>query len=145
MKDEIKEILDELNDMFQLSELEQQVKDIEKVIDYITNLEQEVNKLTAESTEWESKCYDLQKENERLKIEKQEEYNRFNLMAKFRDKALERTLIYKSRVDETVEFCNYLLKNNEITINNKKYYKQEADDIIIYAIMNMLIGDDVNG
>ena len=45
MNDEIKEILYELNDMFQLSELEQQIKDIEKVIDYITNLEQENERL----------------------------------------------------------------------------------------------------
>ena len=30
-------------------------------------LREEINKLTAESTEWESKCYELQQENERLK------------------------------------------------------------------------------
>ena len=30
-------------------------------------LKQEINKLTAESTEWESKCYDLQQENDKLK------------------------------------------------------------------------------
>ena len=53
----------------------------------------------------------LQEENERLKIEKQEEYNRFNLMAKFRDKALERTLIYKSRIDKAI-YCINLNQGN---------------------------------
>lgn len=46
----------------------------ERLLDYITNLQEEINKLTAESTEWESKYYDLQKENKRLKesmLEKQ--------------------------------------------------------------------------
>ena len=33
----------------------------------IKEQQKEVDKLTAESTEWESKCYDLQEENERLK------------------------------------------------------------------------------
>ena len=39
----------------------------DEILDLITNLQEEINKLTAESTEWESKCYDLQKENEILK------------------------------------------------------------------------------
>ena len=41
--------------------------DLKTLLDYITNLQEEVNKLTAESTEWESKCYDLQEENEILR------------------------------------------------------------------------------
>lgn len=53
--------------------------DINKVLDYITN---------------------LQEENKKLKIEKQEEYNRFNLMSKYRNKALARELMYKTRIDK---------------------------------------------
>lgn len=52
--------------------------------DYITNLQQEINKLTAESTEWESKYYDLQQENERLKeqinVIKKLDRMRFNML-----------------------------------------------------------------
>lgn len=43
------------------------------LLDYITNLQQEINKLTAESTEWESKYYDLQQENEFLKLNNPEQ------------------------------------------------------------------------
>ena len=39
------------------------------LLDYITNLQEEINKLIVESTEWESKCYQLQEENSRLKQE----------------------------------------------------------------------------
>ena len=66
MKDEIKEILYELNDIFQLSELEQQVKDIEKLLDYITNLqtiEQQYSAILSENAELENKITNLQEEN----------------------------------------------------------------------------------
>ena len=94
MKDEIKEILDEFESLFEVSEApEHIINGFNKIKYCITNLQeelegykqererllnkldyvkknkelqQEVNKLTAESTEWESKCYDLQEENERL-------------------------------------------------------------------------------
>ncbi|MBO7696536.1 MAG: hypothetical protein J6T10_28245 [Methanobrevibacter sp.] len=36
------------------------IEDVWLLLDYITNLQEEINKLTAESTEWESKCYDLE-------------------------------------------------------------------------------------
>lgn len=45
---------------------EHNITDI-SLLDENYNLQQEINKLTAESTEWESKCYDLQEENEELK------------------------------------------------------------------------------
>lgn len=70
MKDEIKEILEEVKDLTDIT-IEKGTYGISHkkwklLLDYITNLQEEVNKLTAESTEWESKCYDLQKENESL-------------------------------------------------------------------------------
>ena len=77
MHTEIKEILDDLKDMNNYSNfIDSQYggggyyyllekKESKQLLDYITNLQQEINKLTAESTEWESKCYDLQQENER--------------------------------------------------------------------------------
>ena len=55
MNNEIKEILDRLKKC--------DYDDFNKVLDYITNLQEEINKLTAESTEWESKYYDLEKLN----------------------------------------------------------------------------------
>ena len=71
MNDEIKKILDYwqfyINEPNNYKLLNVYFDEIKKVLDYITNLQQEINKLTAESTEWESKCYDLQQENERLK------------------------------------------------------------------------------
>ena len=68
MKDEVKEILDILNRMAKENKesdnpLQATVILFEilyKVLDYITNLQEQVNKLTVESTEWESKCYELQ-------------------------------------------------------------------------------------
>lgn len=74
MSNEIKEILDDLRtykdryEYFLFNNLSFSDRDYKakQLLDYITNLQEEVNKLTAESTEWESKCYDLQEENERL-------------------------------------------------------------------------------
>jgi len=65
MTNEIKEILDYFeeyikdNDMH-CSEPMLNWKDLKIVLDYITNLQREIDKLTAESTDWESKVYDLQ-------------------------------------------------------------------------------------
>ena len=66
MNDEIKEIL--RNCEKAINEASGYNNTTDKILDYITNLQQEINKLTAESTEWESKYYDLQQENERLKL-----------------------------------------------------------------------------
>lgn len=75
MKDNVKEILDIIKKVSKAEVnsyngfIETPPMKWEIFLDYITNLQEEVNKLTAESTEWESKCYDLQEENERLKEE----------------------------------------------------------------------------
>lgn len=71
--------MNEIIEMLKLhikNEIDLLPKNQKKVLDYITNLQKEIEKLTAESTEWESKCYDLQKENEELKtrIEKVKKY-----------------------------------------------------------------------
>jgi SMC interacting uncharacterized protein involved in chromosome segregation len=68
MKDEIKEILDDLRtykdryEYFLFNNLSFSDRDYKAkiLLDYITNLQEEINKLTAESTEWESKYYDMQ-------------------------------------------------------------------------------------
>lgn len=77
--EEIKEILDKLDfnewevDLYKVPITWCELYDIR---DYITNLQQEINKLTAESTEWESKYYDLQSRCEKAieYIEKEHEW-----------------------------------------------------------------------
>lgn len=49
----------------------------------------------------------------------------------------------KRALNEAIEFCNYLLKNDEIEIDNEKYYKHSCDDIITKAILKRL--DKVRG
>lgn len=41
-------------------------------------------------------------------------------------------------IDETIAFCNYLLENNEVEIDNEKYFKHSCDDIITNAILTRL-------
>lgn len=107
MTNEIKEILEELNDMFQLSELDQQVKDIEKITDYITNLQEELE-ITKEKWEkdkqW-SECrtkewLEYKEENERLKEWKKDLLNENINLEDIRKKAIE--YINKHCVNEKV-------------------------------------------
>jgi len=65
MNKEIKEILDNLD--FNINHTKGWVEPLglnqdtwKILLDYITNLQQEINKLTAKSTEWESKYYEMQ-------------------------------------------------------------------------------------
>ena len=77
LKAEIKEILEELENMYETSELEEQVNNINKIRDYIINLQQE-NKILKENAENNDKVVDkvnwenqlLKKENKQLKEEK---------------------------------------------------------------------------
>lgn len=80
MKDETKEILNKLLEYFKVSNINDFGYEKDKLIsyeeaqillDYITNLQEEVNKLTAESTEWESKYYEA--DNDRHKLFEQKE------------------------------------------------------------------------
>lgn len=41
-------------------------------------------------------------------------------------------------IDECITFCNYLLENNEVEIDNEKYFKHSCDDIITNAILTRL-------
>lgn len=61
---------------------------------------------------------DLQEKIKNLKIENQEEYNKFNLMAQFRDKALSRNFIYKLRIDKASEYLEYYLIGNTAKAEN---------------------------
>lgn len=38
--------------------------------------------------------------------------------------------------DEAIKRCKYLLENNEVVINGKKYYKHSCDDIITKYILD---------
>lgn len=47
----------------------------------------------------------------------------------------------QQRIEKTLEFCNYLLQNNVIVIDGKKYYKHECDDVITNKLLEILKGD----
>ena len=153
MNEEIKEILDKLKEKDKTYHcacvVPEEFYEAHLLLDYITNLQEELE--TYKDTETYSKSFlykenkerlkanqRLQEENERLKIEKQEEYNRFNLMAKFRDRALERTLIYKSRIDKAI---NYI--NEECSFDGDYY----CDDLYcgdVKKLVDILQGSDNN-
>lgn len=81
--------------------------------DYITNLQQEINKLTAESTEWESKYYDLQQENKNLKQDI-ENYVKITLHDR---KEIERLQKENEKLQITVNNCKQ--ENERLTENNQ--------------------------
>lgn len=132
MKDEIKEILDKLEivarkhtikiceDGSRIETMSANVGDelrlnnysSKLLLNYITNLQEEINKLTAESTEWESKCDNLQEELEVLN-----KLNQANLKQKQN---------YKSRNYKAIEYCRL----------NKEFTPRLED------VENILQGDD---
>lgn len=64
--------------------------------------------------------------------------NYFNEFQK-ENKQLQEQLKQRDEViEEAITFCNYLLENNEVEINNKKYFKHSCDDIITNAILQKL-------
>ena len=95
MKDEIKEILDELESMFEISELEEQVNNINKIKDYITN---------------------LQEENEKTNIQANYFMNRNDDLEEIIDD-------YKSRIDKAIEFLDneYNYKKGDAKFNRTDY------------------------
>ena len=141
--------------------------------DYITNLQQdtemyaqlkdeyeeEIDKLTAESTEWESKCYDLQQENERLKEQNEEWTMIFDTFSKrpYAHKYLEEKkkqlgndkiigldsemvykdyYNYKSKIEKAIEY----IKQEEIEITYHElglHWCNAKDDLL-----NILQGND---
>ena len=77
MKDEIKEILKKIKSVSDFDDYVDFVgTEFKPLLDYITNLQ----------------------------IERNDYKDRFNLMVKFRDKALARELMYKSRIDKATEY-----------------------------------------
>lgn len=75
MSDELKNYLGNINYEIETSDIELKKLDLglnakswKELLDYITNLEEEVNKLTAESTEWEERTYCWQGRAENLEI-----------------------------------------------------------------------------
>lgn len=73
-------------------------------------LKKDYNRVVHESTEFESKVYELQ------------------------DKLQQRDSV----IEEAIRFCNYLLENNVIEINNERYYKHSCDDIVTKEILQRL-------
>lgn len=133
-ENEIKEILKDIEKGVKTGKDKNDIKvggicyewqDLKIVLDYITNLQQEINKLTAESTEWESKCYDLQQENERLNeifVWKQEHEKELHTRI---EKAIDKLTIKQARF-----------------INEKDYVLDDNDlDEIMYILQN---GSDDN-
>ena len=170
MTEEIKEILNILNTMAKENKesdnpLQATVILFEilyRVLDYITNLQQEINKLTAESTEWESKYYDLQQENEFLKLNNPEQNmehfriikenkrkidnlrkenkklkecycNRTDCSGRIKDSKKYDSL--KQRIDKAIEEINYWGIDKEHNDNS-------AMRLALGNILNILIGSD---
>ena len=105
---------------------------------YITNLQQDIDKLTAESTEWESKYYEMQDnfhntndEIERLKfkIDSWQSYSH-----ELED--------YKSRCEKAIEY----IKDNMNTYTNGKDYKLDEFNILASPkyLLNILQGSEDN-
>lgn len=54
---------------------------------------------------------------------------------------LQQNKILQKRIDDTTEFCNYLLNNKEVEIKGERYFKHSCDDIITNAILEKLKGE----
>ena len=120
MKDEIKEILEYLNNdnyFNENPEYEVSPYDLfkslnsvqtDKLLDYITNLQQENQKLKSELECYEngvyfsSKVEELERENERLKEYSNQLESNYDLMLKNNDNKL--LMYYKSRCEKAIEY-----------------------------------------
>ena len=147
MKDEIKEILDEMYhiictysddfDYFEENKInfELSYKNMEKLYDYITNLQEQLHQASLDIQEltekdigcpsWCDKLTNLQEENESLKEElkyyiPQVQHNQIvSKLAKEKDN-------YKSRNEKALEHAEFLYKN-EANIFYKGTYKKQLD------------------
>lgn len=143
MKDEIKEILDDLlftttlpNVSVKLSE-----EKLYQLKDYITNLQKEVDKLTAESTEWESKCYDLQEENKTLR--KNQRYYKNGVFSLEYDKETLSDMIddYKSRNEKAIDYIMTELIDEWAIENNGYVSGSDLPADAIIPLLNILKGE----
>lgn len=133
MKDEIKEILDELESMFEISELEEQVNNINKIRDCITNLQQEIektNKLLSiandEVVSYTNACIDLQQEIKEANDSITWWTNRFKAVERD-NRELKEELEEEKRIEEAdFKTIQRLEEENE---NNKKAINLFKDDL----------------
>ena len=103
----------------QLLDYVETVEKAEELIDYINNLQEETNKLTAESTEWESKFYDLQ--------EKCENYR------KLKERYQIEKELYKSRNEKAIEYIKNF--NYYIPEDNKEELIKILESEVNYEIL----------
>lgn len=124
MNNEIKEILNKLKDRDETYQFCKQYKlalndwiyEAHYLLVHITNLQQEINKLTTESTEWESKCYDLQEAKDSLQNDYQEAVDKITNLQQEKDNLyLDNTLlklekdIYKQGYEELKELIEKVI------------------------------------
>ena len=131
MNDEIKEILDKIQNVVNHKEasynalVETKAEDYKLLLDYITNLQQDNEMYAQLKDEYEEEIKELQQENERLK-ELNENASKV-CMAEHKygvDKA-EEARDYKSRCEKAIEYNNQLIKDT------KDFYRPTTD--IIYS------------
>lgn len=136
MKDEIKEI--NIKIPGQILDYVDTKEHLIELFNYITNLQEEINKLTAESTEWESKCYDLQEELKEYKMifdafskrpyahryleEKKKELGNNKIIG------LDSEMIYKDYYD--------LKEKNERLLKTQEMYEKKCNKIHQYITQN---------
>lgn len=114
MKDEIKEILDELESMFEISELEEQINNINKIKNHITNLQE---KLEVSQTNEETNRLEMQ---DITKILGLDEHTTFDEVKEYANNLQERNNNLKEdfkrhidRINELTERSDNLQEENE--------------------------------
>lgn len=122
MKDEIKEILDNIKKCCGIMQDENfvvyQKQDIIKLLDYITNLQEEIKSANDSITWWSNRFNAVQEENKILKEQQQE---------------LER---YKNIIDKTVEYVERLTNGKTSRIDT-----WENVEFVLETILSILKGE----
>lgn len=74
------------------------------------------------------------------KIRTGEQLEREQYLLCFKSKSMLASMLIdaEEKIDKAIEFCNYLLKNEEVEIDGVKYFKQESDDVITRAILEKI-------
>lgn len=121
MNDGIKEILQELENMYEISELEEQVNNINKIRDYITNLQQAFEKSYTE----EQLDFAVNEVKEQLKIEKQYSNQLCNEIDKLRIKNYE----LQQENERLKERVAYLERSNNRREDTILGLRQEINDV----------------
>ena len=95
----------------------------------ITNLQEEVNKLTAESTEWENRTYHWQDKAEVLQEENNDLKDQVDYQNIWREE-------YLNRIDKAIE---YIKQDEELSVDSYYNFK---DLVEFEDLLNILEGDD---